>query len=550
MRMPLFLKDHAASGKPERPPVRWEAHFGDRVVKCFGQRPRTLYALLANAAASNPDGEALVSGGQRLTWRRLLEISERLASIFTRRGVKRGDRIAALLGNRSEWVIVLFAVARLDAIFVPLNIREQKRELTYVLNHCGAFLIVHEDDLAPRIPTLEECATLRHRISIGVVAGCECIETLLQEPQVALAAPTAQEDDVAAILYTSGTTGKPKGVILCHLNIVHSSMNFVFAMNLGPSDRSIVAVPLSHITGFVAQVTTLTYCAGTLVLLPEFKAGDFIATALREKMTHTFLVPAMYKLCLLDPTLSQLRSSPWRIAAYGGAVMPPASIADLNALLPSLHLMNCYGATETCSPATIMPIGTPARYSASVGKPVFCGEIRIMDEFGAELPPGQRGELWIAGPMVGKGYWNDPEATKAAFPGGFWRSGDIGSMDEERFIFLCDRKKDVINRGGYKIYPAEVENVLMEYPGVLECAVISKPCPVLGERVHAFVSITDQAASVAAIRDFCAQHLADYKVPESFTVRDTPLPRNPNGKLLKRALRNELAAEINSGTPT
>ena len=541
--MPELPKVRRGPRTAEALVLRREAHFGDRVVKCFAGRPRSLYALFAAAVASNPDGEALICGDQRLTWRDLHKHSERLAHSLARRGVSRSDRVAVLLGNRSEWIVTLFAVSRLDAIFVPLNIREQKRELTYVLKDCGAAVIIYEDELAPRVPVLSECETLLHRISIGEVAGSESFQSLLQEPDYALDPPGAQEEDVAAILYTSGTTGQPKGVMLCNLNIVHSAMHYASAMDLTQSERSLVVVPLGHVTGFIAHVAAITHCAGALILSARFKASEFIATALQEKITHTVMVPAMYKLCLLDPDLQRLRSSSWRIAAYGGAVMAPAAISELSQVLPSLSLMNLYGATETCSPATIMPAGLTAHHSASVGKPVLCGELRIMDEFGAELPAGHAGEIWIAGPMVAKGYWNNPSASKAAFTAGFWRSGDIGYMDPEGFVFLCDRKKDVINRGGYKIYPAEIENVLLEFPGMIECAVLAKPCAVLGERVHAVVSFESSAASEASLRDFCSERLADYKVPETFTFRDTPLPRNPSGKLLKRVLREELKSE-------
>jgi O-succinylbenzoic acid--CoA ligase len=225
--------------------------------------------------------------------------------------------------------------------------------------------------------------------------------------------------------------------------------------------------------------------------------------------------------------------------------MPVASIEKLAAQIPSLTLMNCYGATETTSPATMMPQGETAAHNDTVGIPLVCADMRVMDDNGRELPPGEQGELWIAGPMVVKGYWDNPQATADNFTGGYWHSGDVGSIDAQGYVRVLDRKKDMINRGGYKIYCIEVENALYEHPAVQECAVVGKPCPVLGERVHAFITLRKHASD-AELAAFCASRVSDYKVPESFTLSATPLPRNANGKLMKRALREQL---LPSGAP-
>lgn len=509
--------------------MRWrhEAHFGDRVVRCFPERPRSLYEVFAEAVKRNGNGEALVSGEERLTWKALEERVARVAQGLSFRKIGRGERVALLLGNRSEFVVTLFAAARLGAIVVPLNIREQKPELAYVLEHCGAELVVHETELADRLPPL------RHRI------GIDQFHTLLEN---ANAEPVAvQEEDTAAILYTSGTTGRPKGAMLSHLGIVHSAMHYEHGMGLTAADRSIAAVPLSHVTGLIALAVTMARCAGTLVLLPAFKAADFLALAVRERMTHTVLVPAMYNLCLLQPDVERHDLSAWRIGGYGGAPMPLPTIARFAQKLPGLGLMNLYGATETTSPATMMPPHETARRSDSVGLAVACGELLVRDDAGREVAPGEPGEIWIKGPMVVAGYWNDAAATAREFTGGFWHSGDIGSVDAQGFFYVFDRKKDMVNRGGYKIYTAEVESALLEHPGVVEAAVVAVPCPVLGERVHAFVTLRDSATLTSeALRAFCLERLADYKAPESFSLRSAPLPRNANGKVLKGALREEL----------
>jgi acyl-CoA synthetase (AMP-forming)/AMP-acid ligase II len=305
-------------------------------------------------------------------------------------------------------------------------------------------------------------------------------------------------------------------------------------------------VPLSHVTGLIALITTLTLVAGKLVIMPSFKAADFLMLAEREGMTHALMVPAMYNLCLLQSDFDQYNLSRWRIGAFGGAPMPVATIERLAQSVPSLMLMNCYGSTESTSPSTIMPSGQTAAHNDSVGLPLVYAEIRIMDDNGREMPPNVLGEIWIKGPHVVPGYWDNLEATQANFTGGFWRSGDIGSMDAQGYVKVVDRKKDMINRGGYKIFTIEVENALYAHPTVQECAVVSKPCPVLGERVHAFVMLKTADAVEDELREFCRTRLSDYKVPESFTFSTTPLPRNANGKLVKKEMRDQLLKSLAS----
>jgi O-succinylbenzoic acid--CoA ligase len=247
----------------------------------------------------------------------------------------------------------------------------------------------------------------------------------------------------------------------------------------------------------------------------------------------------MYNLCLLQDSFATLDLSAWRVGAYGGAPMPVASIEALAHKLPQLVLMNCYGATETTSPATMMPPGETAAHNDTVGVPVPCAEMKVVDDDGRALPAGEMGEIWIKGPMVVAGYWHNPEATAKEFVDGFWKSGDMGSIDAEGYVRILDRKKDMLNRGGYKIYCIEVENVLYEHPAVAECAIVAKPCPVLGERVHAFIGLR-HAVQADELTAFCSSRLSREKVPESFTLSDTPLPRNANGKLMKREMRETL----------
>lgn len=528
------------------PLTRLEAHFGDRVVRCFAQRPPSLHSLLATAAANFPAREALVCGDERLTWRELSEQTVRLASAMAVRGIQAGDRVAMLIGNRCEFVTTLFATAHLGAIAVPLSIREQTPGLAFMLKDCGAAMLVHEADLGERLPTPVELPALRLRVSLGACAGSEDYTAFLANSAKAPPVPIASvaEEDVAAIMYTSGTTGNPKGAALTHLGIVHSTLHYQIGMGLSEQDVSIAAVPLSHVTGLVALIATLVCCAGKLVIMPSFKAADFLKLATQECMTHTLMVPAMYNLCLLQNDFDQLDLSLWRVGAYGGAPMPVATIERLAQTVPGLTLMNCYGSTETTSPTTLMPQGQTAAHLDTVGRSLECAEVIVVDDDGKEVAFGQLGEIWIKGPMVVKNYWGNPAATASNFTGGFWHSGDIGSIDAGGYVKVVDRKKDMINRGGYKIYTIEVENALHGHPGVLECAVVAKPCPVLGERVHAFVALREAGVSAEELKAFCAERLSDYKVPESYTLSEAPLPRNANGKLVKRALRDQIGALI------
>jgi acyl-CoA synthetase (AMP-forming)/AMP-acid ligase II len=517
-----------------------EAHYGDRVVRCFSERPAGVYPMLADAVRRNPTGDAVVCGARRLGWQALHDMVMRVAGGFARRGLQPGDRVALLLGNEIEFVVATLAAAASGTVVVPLSIREQAPGIAYILNQCGAAAVIHDADLGERLPSAADTPSLRMRIAVGEFAGSESFSALAASDPLPAAVETGEEE-VAAILYTSGTTGRPKGAMLTHMSIVHSCLHYENAMALTEQDRGAAVVPLSHVTGLVGLLMAALKAACTLLIVPSFKAADFLRFAETERMTFTVMVPAMYNLCLLQEDFARKDLSAWRVGAYGGAPMPTATIAALAEKLPDLVLMNAYGSTETTSPTTIMPPGQTASHSDSVGRALPCAQIAIMDEAGREVPRGEPGEIWIGGPMVVKGYWDNPAATADNFTAGFWHSGDIGSMDADGYLYVFDRRKDMLNRGGYKIYSVEVENVLCQHAAVLEAAVIGKPCPVLGERVHVFASLREgESASAEELIAYCRERLADYKVPESVTLQTAPLPRNANGKLLKREMREQL----------
>lgn len=516
--------------------LRHERHFGDRVVACHEPRPANVHAMLEEAVAARPAADAVIHGDVRLSYRDFDVEVGRLAAGLAARGIGKGDRVALLLGNGIPFVAMTYAVARRGAILVPLSIRDEAPGIRHALTNSGAKLIVTEADVARLVPS--DAPDLAHRVSVGVAEGFEDYEALRADEPLMEAEPV-HEDETAGIMYTSGTTGTPKGAMLTGLGLMHSATTYRFAIGLGPADRTIVVAPMSHITGLVAGIHAAIRAGGAVIVLREFKVDAYLELAARERMTFSVLVPAMYNLILHRAKLSDYDLSAWRVGGYGGAPMPEPTIVRLGEELPGLGLMNCYGATETTSPITAMPTAETANRRLSVGLVVPGGTTLVMDDEGREVPRGEQGELWHHGAMVVAGYWNNPEATAREFVGGFWKSGDIGSMDADGYVYVHDRKKDMINRGGYKIFTAEVESVLTAFPGVVESAVVSKPCPILGERVHAVVTVKEEVDE-AALAAWCAERLADYKTPESFTVQREPLPRNHNGKIMKREIRAHL----------
>jgi O-succinylbenzoic acid--CoA ligase len=524
------------------PAMRSESFFGDRIVSCFAERPENFDALIRETVALRPHAEALVHNGVRLTYAEFDAQLDAVAAALESRGIQAGDRVGILCDNSIEALVALFGAIRCGAVAVPMGTRQQTAELDYVLNDAGIAALVFDAALAGRLPDQSATPSLRHRFAVGEATG------VAAEPFAALTGTakfprrTIDAAQPAIIMYTSGTTGRPKGAVLPHLAMVHTAMHFVQCLGHVGSSRALLTIPASHISGLGAVVMAMLRAGGCVVIDDGFRASSFLSRMAAERISFTVLVPAMYKLCLLEPGLDQFDLGHWKIGLFGGAIMPPATIAELARRLPNLQLINAYGATETTSPATIMPPGRIAEAPDSIGHAVPCGDIKIMDDQGREVPQGEAGEIWIGGPMIASRYWNNPKATEESFTAGYWHSGDIGSVDAAGFVRIFDRKKDMINRGGYKIYSAEVENVLARHPNVVETVVVGRPDSVLGERVHAFVCTKHPNISDSELAAHCAAELSDYKVPESWTVSTDPLPRNANGKFEKRALAEKAAA--------
>lgn len=517
--------------------LRSEFHYGNRVLRCVADRPRTVGEMFEASCARYPDAVALVDAGTQITYRELSERVDRVRAGLASLGVGKGERVATLLNNGAAILEIHLACATLGAVHILMNVRQRAPETEYILNDSGTKILIYSSECADLLPARDQIPEVAAMVSCGGRQPSSIPYEDLGRDDPLVATVDVDEEDAACILYTSGTTGKPKGAILTHLAIVHSCVNLRELLSLQPGDCTVLAVPASHVTGLVVVSLPMLLVGGRVAMLREFKAEAFLDLAEAEGLTFTVLVPAMYSLLLMSPSFGGRNLERWRVAGFGGAPMPEATVADLNAALPSLQLASIYGSTETAGPAVIMPFEHAVSRRDAVGRTIPTCDIRIMDDAGSELPNGETGEVWISGPNVTPRYWNNAEASAQGLPAGWWRSGDLGTMDDEGFLRILDRKKDMINRGGFKIYSAEVENVISFMPGVEEAAVVGRPCPVLTERVHAFVKSNDASVTADRVRAFCAERLSDYKVPEHVVVSADPLPRNPNGKILKEALR-------------
>jgi long-chain acyl-CoA synthetase len=518
--------------------IRHEVLYGTRVVRCFAERPPSLDAMFRAIVARHPDRTALVIGPDRPSYRELDAAVERIARNLVSRGLRPGDRVGLLLDNGIPFVQAFLALTRAGLIAVPMNTRQRRPEIAFVLNQCRAAGLILDAAYEENLPAPDEVPDLAHRLAVG--GGSATTFDSLLEPANPVDLREIDEQDPLCLLYTSGTTGQPKGAVLTHVGVIHSLIHFRDVWDLREGEVSCLAVPASHVTGLVAIILTTFLVGGTVLLMPAFRARAFLELAAQERMSYALLVPAMYTLCLLDPEFARFDLSAWRIAGFGGAPMPTATIERLARALPDLHLCNAYGSTETTSPCTLLAPGAIHDHPRAVGRVVPCGEVIVVDEAMREVPPGESGELLICGPMVVPRYWDNPEADAKGFVGGYWISGDVGCKGADGYVHVFDRKKDMINRAGFKVYCIEVESVLSHHPDVIEAAVVGAPDPVLGERVHAFVHGTRADADTAAIRAFCAERLSDYKVPDTITLLPEPLPRNANGKIVKTALHELL----------
>ncbi|MHB8491350.1 MAG: class I adenylate-forming enzyme family protein [Solirubrobacteraceae bacterium] len=471
-------------------------------------RPASLVEMLWASVERHGETTALVEvGGEALSYRELWERAARVAGGLAAAGVKRGDRVAIRMPNGIDWVLAFFGAQFVGAVVVPINTRLTDEEVAYLLGDSEVKL------------TFEAGAALPD-------GSPKVVEDLAGS-------------DLAAIFYTSGTTGFPKGAMTTQENFLTNAENGVRVLQIerseGPSVSTLIVVPLFHVTGCNSQLIPMLELGARIEILanPLDLDGFFEAVGVHG-ITHLVSVPAIYHAVIRQPRFAELDVSGVAAVGYGGAPISESLVRDLEAAFPNARLGNGFGLTETSSLATFLPGEDAAAHADSVGFAVPVDDLAIADAD----PESGVGELLIRGANVVAGYWRQPEATEEAFVDGWLHSGDLARIDDEGLVYIVDRKKDMINRGGENVYSLEVENVLAREPGVAEVAVVAVPDDMMGEKVGAvLVPMPGAKLDVEAIVAHSRASLADFKVPQFVAVREDPLPRNPSGKILKRGLR-------------
>ncbi|MFI5085212.1 MAG: long-chain fatty acid--CoA ligase [Actinomycetales bacterium] len=491
--------------------------------------------LLADSAAAVPDAPSLKLDDVVVTFAALEAQSERVAGLLAERGVRPGDRVALISPNLPQMPAIYYGALRYGAIVVPLNPLLKAREVEYHLRDSGAKLVFAWDGIRPEADPGAEAAGAE---VIGIGPG---LAELLAGVEPRAGMSEAAPDDTAVILYTSGTTGRPKGAELTHENLRSNAAVSQALFDTGPGDVVFGGLPFFHIFGQTCALNSAVLAGACVTLLPRFDPAKALEIIARDKVTIFEGVPTMYVALLRCPALAQTDTSTVRLAASGGSPLPLEILREFESTF-SATLLEGYGLSET-SPVVTFNQLDGIRKPGSIGTPVRGARLRILDEDGKDVPDGEVGEIAVAGGYVMKGYWNNPDATAAAIPDGWFRTGDLGRRDEDGVYFIVDRKKDMILRGGYNIYPREVEEVLYEHPAVAEAAVVGVPDELHGEEVVAVVALKDGADRngstekiAAEIASFVQERVAAYKYPRRVVIVDA-LPKGPTGKILKREIK-------------
>lgn len=528
-----------------------------------------LVDMFAEAVRSRPHQDAIRYFDGVLSLSELNAAADAFAAALQAQGFTSGDRLAVFSQNHPAFVIAMLAAWKAGGAAVSVNPMYREAELGHVLQDSGAKVLLCFEELQQ----VAEATLDRHDTSVEmvVVAAARDFQQrgdtrILPEPMAVVladalvftdlireyagctprATPPARPDDLAFLVYTSGTTGPSKGALLTHANFIVNARNYREWMELGTDDVVLALAPLFHITGLVGHAILSFLLPAPLVLGYRFHPEVMVDLIREHRPTFTVGAITAFSALVTVPEAKPEDFSSLTKVYSGGAPVAPAVAAKVEACIGS-YVHNAYGLTETSSITHIVPPHRrapvdPTSGALSIGVPIASVAARIVDDKGAELPPGQVGELLISGPQVCAGYWQRPEISEAAFPGGALRTGDVAFMDDEGWFYLVDRKKDMIIASGYKVWPREVEDVLYEHPAVLEAAVVGFPDEYRGESVAAFVSLRDgQAATAQELIEFCRDRLAAYKYPRRVTFIDT-LPKTASGKILRRELRVDQSA--------
>ncbi len=482
-----------------------------------------------------PDKPAIIFEGREYTYRQFDEDVNRLANALRALGVERGDRVALFLPNIPAFPVSYFAVQKLGGIVVSINVMFKTDEVRHIVSDSGAKVIITTEAQRQFVPA-DELRTLEHVVIAEGEAGNDlAFDELIARGDSRFRATDMERDEPAAILYTGGTTGFPKGATLSHSNLISNSYATAHHAGMRPDDRLHLFLPLFHVFGQNFIMNGGINACATLVLHRRYQPEPVLEAIQRDRVTMFFAVPTIY-IYLLNMDTSGYDFSSIRYYFSAAATMPQ-EIAKRWQEEFKHNIWEGYGLTE-CSPFASYNHDYRPKFG-SIGTPIENVEMKIWDDEGNELPPGEWGEIVIRGPNVMLGYWNNPEATEQAIRNGWLRSGDIGMTDEDGFFYIVDRVKDMINAAGFKVYPAEVEQVLYKHPAVREAAVYGVPDPVKGEAVKAAIVLREGATATAEeIIEYCRERIASYKAPREVEFV-SQLPKSAVGKILKRVLREE-----------
>lgn len=483
-------------------------------------------------ARRTPDKTAIVFGEHRIAWRTLKQRIEQTAGWLRQRGIGADDIVAVLMKNSPAFLELAFAASHIGAVFLPINYRLAGDEVSYIVTHAGAKLMIADKEFAAVTGGLPDV--------VLVDAAAQVDSTRLGHDVPPAEMLPRRPGDLFRLMYTSGTTARPKGVIHAYDNFYWKSSDHIIWLGLTAHTRLLVVGPLYHVGAFDLPGMAVLWLGGTIVLQREFNAAAVLDAIEAERIEGVWMAPVMTGAVLAEAARKPRDVSSLRWVIGGGDRTPESRIRAFTEAFSAARYIDAYGLTETCSGDTFMEAGYEIAKIGSVGRPVAHLELRIVDDNGAPLPVGQTGEICLRGPKIARGYWRDPERTAAAFHDNWFRTGDVGHVDSDGFLFLTDRKKDLIVSGGENIASSEIERVLYELPEIAEAAVIGVPDERWGERPLAVVAMAPGASfSPEAILAHCRAKLAGFKVPNAVIRRDS-LPRNPSGKILKRTLREEI----------